>query len=812
MRILMINKFLYPNGGSETYIFKLGDYLQRLGHEVQYFGMEHEGRCVGNAVNAYTSDMDFHGGSMLAKWTYPVKTIYSTEARKKIRLVLDDFNPDVCHLNNFNYQLTPSIILEIQKWRKEGHKCRIVFTAHDHQLVCPNHLCYNPNTGENCEKCFGGHFLNCIKGKCIHGSTAKSLIGTLEAVFWNWKGVYKYFDAIVCASKFLKNKLDSNPLLVKKTVAIHNFVDKEKWEDIVKKEYVLYFGRFSKEKGIHTLIKVCRELPDIQFIFAGAGPLEDEINDVHNIENVGFQQKETLKKLIQEARFSICPSECYENCPFSVMESQIYGTPVLGADIGGIPELIDVGKTGELFESGNIDELKEKIQKLWNDKALTDQYSQNCKDVYFDDIEMYTQKLMRIYTGKKKATGSERNIGKREKVMSYGRGEKKLNGTVIVTYRCNARCSMCNRYKAPSRPEEEITIETIRKLPRMYFTNITGGEPFIRTDLKEIVRELYKKSDRIVISTNGFFTDRIVDLCKEFPRIGIRISIEGLEQTNNEIRGLPDGFQRGYRTLKTLRKMGMKDVGFGMTVQDKNAPDLVPLYEISDKMGMEFATASLHNSFYFVEARNIIHNRPMVAENFEKLINELLRSNSPKKWFRAYFNHGLINYIYGQKRLLPCDMSFDTFFIDPFGDVMPCNGTKDKEVMGNLKIQTWDELWNSPEAEKVRKKVRDCDRNCWMIGSVSPAMHKYIWKPAIWVLIHKFKALFSKHPYSMYELKVCRDYRDGKITKKQLDKCSTCDVNAVINDGLSKASKEVLRSRTGEEIVEEDIAAQMERN
>ena len=146
--------------------------------------------------------------------------------------------------------------------------------------------------------------------------------------------------------------------------------------------------------------------------------------------------------------------------------------------------------------------------------------------------------------------------------------EKKLNGTVIVTYRCNARCSMCNRYKAPSKPEEEISIETIKKLPKMYFTNITGGEPFIRTDLKDIVRELYKKSDRIVISTNGFFTDRIVDLCKEFPQIGIRISIEGLEQTNNEIRGLQNGYQRGYGTLKKLREMGMKDVGFGMTVQD----------------------------------------------------------------------------------------------------------------------------------------------------------------------------------------------------------------------------------------------------
>lgn len=134
----------------------------------------------------------------------------------------------------------------------------------------------------------------------------------------------------------------------------------------------------------------------------------------------------------------------------------------------------------------------------------------------------------------------------------------------------------------------------------------------------------------------------------------------------------------------------------------------------------------------------------MVAKQFENLVNELLNSNSPKKWFRAYFNHGLINYIYGQKRLLPCDMSFDTFFIDPYGDVMPCNGTKDKEVMGNLNEQSWNELWNSKEAEEVRKKVRCCDRDCWMIGSVSPAMHKYIWVPALWVVKHKFLRFFKK--------------------------------------------------------------------
>lgn len=352
---------------------------------------------------------------------------------------------------------------------------------------------------------------------------------------------------------------------------------------------------------------------------------------------------------------------------------------------------------------------------------------------------------------------------------------KKLNGTVIVTYRCNAKCTMCNRYKVPSKPEEEISIETIKKLPEMYFTNITGGEPFIRGDLKDIVRELLKKSDRIVISTNGFFTDRIVELCKEFPQVGIRISIEGLEKTNNEIRGLDDGFNRGYTTLKKLVDMGMKDVGFGMTVQDRNAADLVPLYNISDELGMEFATASLHNSFYFVESNNIIKDRLTVAQNFEDLINRLLDSNSPKKWFRAYFNHGLINYIFSQKRLLPCDMSFDTFFIDPYGDVMPCNGTKEKQVMGNLNRQSWEELWNSEQAEKVRSFVRNCDRNCWMIGSVSPAMHKYIYKPAAWVIKHKFLRFFKKKKYSMYENKIVRDFRDGKVSKEELDALSTCE-------------------------------------
>lgn len=393
MKVLMINKFLHPNGGSETYIFKLGDYLKSNGHEVEYFGMEHEGRCVGNSVNAYTSDMDFHGGSIFSKLTYPLKTIYSREARIQIRKVLDSFKPDVCHINNFNYQLTPSIILEIKKWNKN---CRIVFTAHDYQLVCPNHMCNNPNTHQNCEKCLGGHFLNCTKGKCIHGSTAKSFIGTLEASFWKINGVYKHIDKIICCSYFLKSKMDSNPIFASKTVGLHNFIDKPEWKDTEKKDYILYFGRFSEEKGIGTLIQAAKELPEYQFIFAGTGPLADEISKVPNIKNVGFKTGLELETLIREAKFSIYPSEWYENCPFSVMESQMYGTPVLGANIGGIPELIQVGKTGELFESGNKEELKNKIKEMF---AKADEYSKNCQYVEYDNTAAYVEKLMKIYRG-----------------------------------------------------------------------------------------------------------------------------------------------------------------------------------------------------------------------------------------------------------------------------------------------------------------------------------------------------------------------------------------------------------------------------
>ncbi len=398
MKILIVNKFLYPNGGSETYIFEIGKQLKKMGHEVQYFGMEHEGRIVGNRVESYTSNMDFHGGK-LSKLFYPFKIIYSKEARKKIRVVLEDFKPDVVHLNNINFQITPAILYEIRDYEKKTKKkIKTIFTAHDYQWVCPNHMMYIPTTGEICNRCLGGKYGNCAKYKCIHGSTVKSILGSMESWLYHKRKTYDMVDTIICPSEFMACQLKTDGILKNKLVTMHNFLTVSPIQTLpVKEDYVLYFGRYSQEKGIATLLEVCKELPHISFVFAGSGPLKEVVGTVSNITDKGFRSGKDLQDLIAKARFSIYPSEWYENCPFSVMESQMLGTPVIGADIGGIPELIREGIDGDLFESGNVTDLKNRIENLWNDIDKQEKYTENCKTLTYDSIESYCKKLERYY-------------------------------------------------------------------------------------------------------------------------------------------------------------------------------------------------------------------------------------------------------------------------------------------------------------------------------------------------------------------------------------------------------------------------------
>ena len=398
MKILMINKFLYPKGGAETYILKLGKILQEHGHEVQFFGLENTKNTVGNNAGAYVTDMDFSTG-IRNNLKAPLRIIYSTEARKKIRMVLDDFHPDIVHLNNIQFHLTPSIILEAEKYRKEtGRSLKIIYTAHDYQLICPSHGLFDANI-QICEKCLGGNYTHCLRNKCVKNSRAKSLLGMLDAYFWKWSKAYSYIDIIICCSNFLKSKLDTQPRFREKTVALHNFVDLVEPMQVEKEDYVLEFGHLSKDKGTLTLLEVAKRMPEMKFVFAGYGAAEAEIAKVPNAEYVGFKTGKELEMLIRKAKVSVLPSEIYENCPFSVIESQMYGTPVIGSRMGGIPELITEGKTGEIFEAGNVNNLEQKLTKLLYTEGLLEKYEANCLDKKFETPASYYEKLITIYGG-----------------------------------------------------------------------------------------------------------------------------------------------------------------------------------------------------------------------------------------------------------------------------------------------------------------------------------------------------------------------------------------------------------------------------
>lgn len=320
--------------------------------------------------------------------------------------------------------------------------------------------------------------------------------------------------------------------------------------------------------------------------------------------------------------------------------------------------------------------------------------------------------------------------------------------SIITTYRCQMRCKMCNIWENPTDRKQEITPKDLEILPPFKFVNVTGGEPFVRNDLEDIVEVMFKKSDRIVISTSGWHTNKILKMAERFPNIGIRVSIEGLSQKNDDLRGREGGFDRGLKTLLGLKEMGVTDIGFGQTVSNRNSGDLIPLYQLSRELGMEFATAAFHNSYYFHRDDNHIHEKETVINDFRELIERLLKENNPKAWFRAFFNLGLINYINDGKRMLPCQAGTANFFIEPYGDVYPCNGLEErywKKSMGNIRdVEKFEDLWFSDTAREVRQLVNTCPKNCWMVGTAAPVMKKYIRHPIKWVAKNKLKSMLGR--------------------------------------------------------------------
>lgn len=403
MRILLVNKFHWLKGGSEKYYFELGKLLKEHNNEVAYFSMKNEKNIKTGDKEYFANQIDLNVGSKLKA----LDVIYSKDNYKKMIEAIEDFKPDVVHLNNFQRQLSSSIVKACN-----DKNIPIVFTAHDVQAICPAITMLDSNK-EICNLCMRGKYLNCIKKKCNKGSTLKSLIGALEGYYYRYKKIYiDKIDYIITPSEFYKNKLIEDGISNEKIKAIHNFVELKDYElETADEGYALYFGRLSKEKGILNLIKAFSKLKKGTLYIAGEGPEKEKIIEiirekklVDRVRLLGFLDPNQMKEIIRKAKFIVVPSIWYENCPYSVIETLAIGKPVIGANIAGIPELVKNEQSGLIYKYDDINDLANKMKILFNNEFLVKKYS-NCakkqakmeygKDTYYAEIINIYKKIVK---------------------------------------------------------------------------------------------------------------------------------------------------------------------------------------------------------------------------------------------------------------------------------------------------------------------------------------------------------------------------------------------------------------------------------
>ncbi len=362
MKILMVNKFHYIKGGSETYYFALKRLLESKGHEVIDFSMKDPKNFKSEYSEFFVEGVDYNGKSGVAEKIRAAKNIiYSKEARDKFEKLVLATKPDVVHLHIFQHQLSPSILDVCKKYNLP-----VVYTAHDLKMLCLNYVMMTH--GEICEKCKGGHYINCAKQKCVKDSFFKSMINVCEGYLHKWRKSYDAIDLVITPSEFYHKKFLEFGIAPERVLHLANFLDREcpnvnKGEDSGK--YYLYFGRLSREKGIMTLIQAYEKYLErggqSDLYIVGNGPCMEEIKtyiDGKNLSTVkllGFKSGQELIDIVGNARAVILPSEWYENGPYSAIEAIQCGRPIIGSELGGIPELID--GNGKAFNHGNVEEL-----------------------------------------------------------------------------------------------------------------------------------------------------------------------------------------------------------------------------------------------------------------------------------------------------------------------------------------------------------------------------------------------------------------------------------------------------------------------
>lgn len=392
MRILLVNKYWYLRGGTETVLFATKKLLEDHGHTVEVFGMKDDKNIFTNKY--FIDKIDYQNQNLFQKIIHAFKFVYNKDAKNKFEELVKEFQPDVVHFHNIYHQLSFSLLAVIKKYNLPA-----VMTLHDYQLISPNYNLFHHNRID--ESCLNGKYYKCLYHNCLENISA-TWLAVLTAYFVKWKKYPKYIRQFISPSQFLKNKFVESGFSPDKITVIGNPISIEKI-DYVDGEGVVYFGRLSMEKGLDILLVVAKSLPNINFKIAGVGPVEVDLKQkidqegIKNVSLVGFKKGRDLDDLINNSRLVIAPSVWYENCPLSVLEAVTAGKLVIASRIGGLPEILS---DDLLFETGNVTELAEKINFWYNQPLeLRQQKSQelikNLVQKY--SPEHYWQELIKVY-------------------------------------------------------------------------------------------------------------------------------------------------------------------------------------------------------------------------------------------------------------------------------------------------------------------------------------------------------------------------------------------------------------------------------
>jgi glycosyltransferase involved in cell wall biosynthesis len=400
MKILLINKYFYLRGGSETLFFNQANLLKNMGHEVCFFSMQHPKNLKDPNENYFLPYVDYdRPGSAQSSLQIAGRLLYSKEAQKRLSTLIQQERPDIAHLHNIHHQISPSILPLLKK-----NKIPVVMTLHDYKLICPVYTLFRE--GKICEDCRGKKYFHCTLNRCTKGSFAKSLLNSVEMyLHHSLLHIYRHVDVFISPSGFLANKAAEmgfkSPIRrLPNFMEIKTYSYRSNWEE----KAIAFFGRLSPEKGLPVLLQAVQGL-DIECRIFGEGPecrlIEDMIreNGLQNIRIFGHVSREKLNEHLQKVMFVVLPSLWYENYPYAAAEAFAMGKPVVASRIGGLPELVQEDITGLTFEPGDPFDLRQKILHLLENSEKIPAMGKRAREFAEDNLgpEAHYQELLNIY-------------------------------------------------------------------------------------------------------------------------------------------------------------------------------------------------------------------------------------------------------------------------------------------------------------------------------------------------------------------------------------------------------------------------------